>query len=193
MKVPTTKSIAHLDDKVEIAIEQDSHTDPPIVKKVAKVLERTRRMVLVSVFTDRLGKTIQVEVVKVVVNYECERTGLIYLLILCNRLNVLNMESYLIHPVLIRLNGIKVDKYPKVLSKFPNETNYSIFMEDMNLQIPLRLDEVISYLPYRPPAKDELMNNDGCSTLPPNISIWEPCGNDFDIQEDRVPKLSNYM
>ena len=54
----------------ESAIELDIHADSPIVGRNERIIETTRKTVLVSGFTSDLGKPLRVPVVNAVVAYD---------------------------------------------------------------------------------------------------------------------------
>ena len=147
MKIAASKYTDRTDDESSIFLELGSHIDSPVVGRMARISEKTGRTASVSGFTDRIGKPIKVEVVTAALVYDCERTGKSYLLIIKNTLHVPNMDTCLIHPIMIRINQMEVDKNPKFLSQAPNEKNHSIFIDEFDLCILLKLDGVISYVP----------------------------------------------
>ena len=118
-------NIAKEDEVVEGALELDIHADSPVVGKCARVLHRTGRTVLVSGFTDKLGKPDQV--VHAGVIHECIQSGKKFLMILRYALHIPEMDVCLIHPIMMRLIGIKVDECPKFLSPHPSADNHSIY------------------------------------------------------------------
>ena len=91
-----------------------------VVGRCARVLDRTGRFVFVSGFTDKLGKPMRVEVVNACVLYESEASSQVYLIIIRNALYVPEMLECLLHPIMMRLVGVKVDECPKFLSKKPS-------------------------------------------------------------------------
>jgi hypothetical protein len=74
------------------------------------------------------------------------------------------LSTSLLNPNQMRSNGIIEDNKPVHLSH-DNASTHSIFLPELNLQIPLQLDGIISYLPTRIPSADEL---ETC-TYPPHF------------------------
>ena len=62
----------------------------------------------------------EVPVVHAVVAYDCPITDNTTILIINNALYIREMEHNLLPPIMIRLNGLLVDEFPKFL--FPNIT-----------------------------------------------------------------------
>ena len=84
--------------------------------------------------------------------------GVTYILDVNNGFNMVDVLSIsLLNPNQMRANGIMVDDIPIHLSLNASST-HSIFIPDMNLRIPLRLDGVISYLTTRKPSEEEINN-----------------------------------
>ena len=80
-------------------------------------------------FFDKLGKAISVEVDYACVSFECDKSVKTYLMLTRNAFFVLEMKKCLIHSVMMRLVGIKVDEYPKFLAKAPPESSHSIYSQ----------------------------------------------------------------
>ena len=72
------------DSIVDSAIELDSHADSPVVGKVARIIKRHDKSLFVSGFTDKLGKPLRVPIVDASVVYECNRTGMKYVIVIHN-------------------------------------------------------------------------------------------------------------
>ena len=155
--------------------ELDSHADSPVVGRYSKIIEDTGRKATVSGFTTDLGKPMTVPVVNAAVAYDCDITGKVHILVICNALYFKNMEENLIPPFMMRLAGIEVDECPKFLAKSPTEHNHSMFFAEADTRIPFQLEGIISYLPTRVPTARELDENTGSYLLlTPNMPKWDP-------------------
>ena len=110
--VPRSKT-SHFRSKTEL----DSHADSPVVGQASKILEYTGREVLVSGFTEGLGKPLQVPVVTAAVAYENSDTGEVHILVIHIVLYIQDMINNLIPPMMMRLAGLVVDECPKFLRK----------------------------------------------------------------------------
>lgn len=175
---------AKSEENISSAIELDSHADSAVVGRSSSIIERTGHRASVSGFTDSLGKALSVEIVHACVIYDCEKSGKSYLLVIQNALHVPEMKECLFHPIMMRLIGLEVNKCPKFLAKEPSEINHSIYFPKEDLQIPMKLSGVISYIDCRKPSIRELTENDGTLEITPNVDCWDPRSMDLDIQED---------
>ena len=79
----------------------DSHANMVVVGKHCKILDRTGEKVDVSPFTPDYTPLEQVEVVDAALEYECQFTGKVHLLIVRNALHVPSMENNLIPPFIM--------------------------------------------------------------------------------------------
>lgn len=169
-----------------IPLELDSHADSPVVGPGAYILSRTGKKISVNGFTDELGKTLVVEVVDACVCYDCEHSGLTYLLIVRNALYINSMKAHLIPPFVMRLNGLIVDECPKFLSKNPTIENHSIFFPDNDIRIPLKLHGITSYIDTRKPTMHEVDSLPTVLRLSPDTDSWNPHDTAFSEQEDAM-------
>lgn len=143
-------------DPVTMQLELDSHADSPIMGGHAKVLEYTGRTVNVQGFSDNLGKPIKVDIVNVALVYDCSYSGESHILHLRNALYMNLIEVSLIPPFMMRLAGLYVNKCPKFLLENPSITDHIVYSKEHDVRLPLKLEGIISYLPCRTPANDEL-------------------------------------
>ena len=135
----------------------------------------TDRKATVSGFTSDFGKPMTVRVVNAAVAYECNVTGKVQVLVICNVLYFRNMKVNLIPPFMMPLAGIKVHKCPKFLAKEPTERNHSMYFPEADIRILFQLEGIISYLPTRIPTKQELEEQSGSYLLLiPNMPKWNP-------------------
>ena len=91
------------------------------------ILEDTRRTAKVSGFTSELGKPITVPIVTAAVAYDCEYSGMTYIMVIHNALYFKNMDVNLIPPFMMRLAGLEVNECPKFLAPNPTIENHSIY------------------------------------------------------------------
>ena len=73
----------------------------------------------VTLFPDDFGMMTEVPVVHAAVSYDCHITGNSKILIINNALYVRDMEHNILLSIMMRLNGILVDEYPKFLCPNP--------------------------------------------------------------------------
>ena len=68
------------------ATELDSHADSPVVDKYCWVIEDTGCKVTASGFTSDLSSSMTVPLVNAAIAYDCEFTGKVYIMAICNAL-----------------------------------------------------------------------------------------------------------
>ena len=68
-----------------------------------------------------------VPVVTAAVVYDCEYTGKTYILVIYNALYLQNMDTNLVPPIVMRLEGLDVYEFPKFLSSKPTESNNYVY------------------------------------------------------------------
>ena len=108
----------HLSSDVS-RLELDSHADSPVVGRGAHILSYTNKKVSVAGFTSELGTPLTVPVVNAAIAYDCNKTGEVYILVICNALYLRNLETHLIPPFIMRLAGVEIDECPRFLAKGP--------------------------------------------------------------------------
>ena len=101
-------------------IELDSHASYPVVSKNAMILYKTEMTVNVTSFSEYFGMMPEVPVVRAAVLYDCPITGNSTILIINNVLYIRDVEHNLLPPIIMRLNGLMMDEFPKFLC--PNST-----------------------------------------------------------------------
>jgi hypothetical protein len=89
-----------------------------------------------------------------------------------------SLPNSLINPNQMRMNGVEVNDVPKHLS---SKSTHSIYIPEHNLQIPLSMRGVISYIPVGKPTVKEL---ETCRwiTLTSDME-WDPHSEDFESNE----------
>ena len=86
----------------------------------------------ITPFSDDFRMIPEVTFVHVVVAYDCPITGNSTILIINNVLYIREMKHNLLPPIMMRLNGILVDKFPKFLCPNPTIETHSIFFPTEN-------------------------------------------------------------
>ena len=93
----------------------------------------------VTPFSDDFGMMPELPVVHAAVAYDCTITGNSTILIINNALYIREMEHNLLPLIMMRLNGLLVDKCPKLLCPNPTIENHYIFFATGNTRLPLAL------------------------------------------------------
>jgi hypothetical protein len=93
------------------------------------------------------------------------------------------IEHTLLCPNQIRFNGVVVDDVLRHLSQ-DRKSTHSIYFRNENVNLPLKLKGVISYLETPYPTQEEINN---CRWLTAtNDSIWDTYSKSFSEQEEAV-------
>ena len=111
-------------------------------------------MVNVIPFTDGLGTYKDDLIVTTAVAYDSHATSETTILITHYALYIESMAENLSQPIMLRINGIEVNKCPKFLAINPSKTHHPILLQD-DLRIPLSLHGSIIYLPSSRPTNTE--------------------------------------
>jgi len=94
------------------------------------------------------------------------------------------LDNFLLNPNQLRAHGITVDDVPKCLSK--GKSTHSIIIHGENINIPLNLNDIISYFPIRTPTQRELEELN-LITLTSDIE-WNPHSSTFQELEESFSK-----
>ena len=100
----------------------------------------------VTPFSDNFVMMPEVTVFHVAATYDCLITGNSTIPIINNALYTRYMEHNLLPPIMMRLNVILVDEFPKFRCPNPTIENYYIFFPTENTQLPLALHGKNSYI-----------------------------------------------
>ena len=100
----------------------------------------------VTPFSDDFGMMPEVPVFHAAVAYAFPITGNSTILIINNSLYIREMEHNLLPPIMMRLNGLLVEAYPKFLCPPPTIETHSIFFPTENTRLPLALHGTTSYI-----------------------------------------------
>ena len=176
IKISAVSSIHIQDGRLEL----DSHADTCVAGATWKVMEYTGFVCNVYLYSDSYKPLKQVPIVEAVSAYD-HPAGEMFILVLAQALYLGNQqEPSLLCLNQMRLYGIVVDDVPKHLSVNCAST-HSIYIPSMDLQIPLELDGVISYINTQYPNESEVEN---CTHIKLTIStVWEPHSETFTEQE----------
>ena len=96
-------------------------------------------------FDPSIGCMKSVPIVDVAIAYDCSYTHQTYILIGRNVIYIKTLKDNLIASFIMRKAGIIVDKKPKIQCNEPSIDNHSLYIPDLDLTIPLKLNEIFSY------------------------------------------------
>ena len=170
--------------------ELDSHADYPVVGKNAMILYKTEMAVNVTPFSDDFGIMSEVPFVHVSVVYDCPITGNSTILIINNALYIREMENNILPPIMMPLNGLLMDEFPKFVC--PNhtiETHYIFFFTE-NTQLPLALYGTTSYISTRRPNGMSEFNEHTNLVLTSENPVWDPSSSIYAQQESAMTNLN---
>ena len=88
--------------------------------------------------------------------YDCPRMGQAYLQIMRNGLSIPSNENNLIAPYIMREAGLDVNSKPEIHCKDSIVEDHSIYSEEHNLRLPLKLDCIFSYFETTALMHDEM-------------------------------------
>ena len=151
-------------------LEFDSHANMPVVGKGAHV-EYTGKSVEVNAFSPTYKPT-SLPIVDAVLQYDCDHSGVSYLLIIKNALYVPEMLNHLIPPFIMRECGITVSDTPKIHLDDPGISDHSIEFPETKFRIPLSLHGIFSFVPTYKPNESMLKDCEEVYVLTPNR--WDP-------------------
>ena len=163
-------------------LELDSHANMPVVGKGAHV-EYTGKTVDVNAFSPTIEPT-QLPIVDAVIQYDCNHSGVSYLLIIKNALYVPEMTNHLIPPFIMRECGITVSDTPKIHLDDPGVLDHSIQFPQTKLRIPLSLHGIFSFVPTYKPTESMLEDCEEVYVLTP--SRWDPHDSVYSHNEAQI-------
>ena len=171
-------------------LELDSHADTCVAGATWKVMEYTGVVCDVYSYSNSYKPLKQVPVVEAITAYN-HLAGETFILVLVQALYLGDKQE----PSLLCLNQMRshrivVDDVPKHLSVNCAWT-HSIYIPSMDLQIPLELDGVISYINTRYPNELEVENCTHISLT--SSSVWEPHSETFAEQEAIIANSSGVI
>jgi hypothetical protein len=166
--------VAAIHQNEEPRSELDSHADTCCVGDNALVLDYHNRTVSVSPSINSLGTENKVPIVTAAIAYDDPILGQTFILIIHQALYFGDkLVHNLINPFQCRLNEVKINECPRVLTNMPDDTAHSILFEKEQVKIPLRLNGIVSYFHSRRPT---IWEYDECVHLhlTPEEPEWDP-------------------
>ena len=152
----------------------------------AKIPQNTREQVYVSRFTDDLVKPIMLNMVHAVIVYDYEYSGETYVMIIQNSLYMRSMKVKLLPTFMILLAVIKVDECLHFLLNKPSNRNHSICFKDDYIQLILKFDGILSYLPCWMTIQDEIYNPIVMIEFNTTCEVCNPHDTTYQDQEESV-------
>ena len=157
-----------------------------MVGKDARILYKTKMTVNVTPFSDDFGMIHEIPVVHAAVSHDYLITGNTTILVINNALYIREMEHNLLPPIIMRLNGILVDKCPKFLCPKPTIETHSIFFPIEDTRFPLSIHSTTSYISTRRPRGMAEVNEHINLILISEHPDWDPSSPIYVQQEDAM-------
>jgi len=171
------------------ALELDSHADTACVGPECRVLSVTEKFCKVNAYHPGYDAFEEIPVVQAATAYDDPETGITYILIINQALQIPGMAVTLLNPNQLRVNGIIVNDVPIHLCPNPENASHSIDIPNENLSIPLKLQGVISKVEVRLPTINEI---ETCKWVElTSAADWEPNSLDFVEAEQAYINANN--
>eukprot|EP00957_Ditylum_brightwellii_P202049 15328352-Ditylum_brightwellii.AAC.2 len=161
--------------------ELDSHANMVVLGRNSTTLSNTGSTADVHPFSPEYNALEGIKIVDGAVLYTDEYTLRNYILVFENALYIPSMEHNLIPPFIMREAGVQVSDAPKIHLKNPTCEDHSIFLEETELRIPLKLSGILSYISMSKSSDkqlDECLNNDSM-LLMTTEGPWNPHSNQY--------------
>jgi hypothetical protein len=164
---------------VQNKLELDSHADTCCAGANTAVLEYTGEKVNVAPFSGTYKPMADIPIATVGTVWEDPKSGDTRLLVLNETLYFGDkMAETLVCPNQLRANGLIVSEVPV---QFDDKSRHSIYIPKHELDLPLRLEGVISFLNTRKPTKEEIATLDRVELT--SATKWEPYSEEFAERE----------
>jgi len=172
-EVTNKQSLDDIDHLNTCRSELDSHANMIVLGKECFVFESTGKTCNVEPFDKTLGIAQNIPIVDAAIAYDCPFTHETYILIIRNALHINTMSHNLIPPFIMREGGVIVNDIPKMHCDSTCIDDHCISFKDIDLRIPLQLNDVFSYFHSRKPLPNELYDKDKVFIIP-EPSEWNP-------------------
>ena len=138
-----------------------------------------------NAFSSEVQGMSKVPVVDAVVAYDCPLTSESYLLVMQNALHILRTKHGLIPTFNIWEAGLNISEVTKIHCDEPTVEDHSIYDFLTKVEIPLKLDGILSYLPTQALRLDEIQRCDKIEHvfLSPDAKTWYPYYETYALNE----------
>ena len=178
--------VADSEAKIYPRMELHSHANMVLLGKDSYIFDGVQgRTCNVQPFDPSLGTVTKVPIVDGAIAYDCQYTHKAYVLLFRNALHFPTLDHSLIPPFFMREAGITVCEIPKIHHADPTIENHAIYIEALELRIPLQLHGIFSYFHYRLPTNDEILHCDKVF-LTPDSESWNPYSTHYSENEESM-------
>lgn len=189
--IPTTISSIRTeqieqDQLLEGFIELDTHADISCVEANCRIVYVTKNVCQVHPYHPNYDAIEEVPVVQAATAYDDAETGITYMKIINQALQIPDLETTFLNLNQMHMNGIIVDDIPKHLAPNPEIATHSINVPNTDLHITLKLKGIISAIKRRYWSVYKIENCpwvDLTSSKP-----WNPKSGQFEEQEEKFEK-----
>ena len=136
----------------------------------------TGNVISVESFNKEMGSLPDVKICTCAVAYDCPKTGETYLLLFHESLYIPGLQTHLLNPAQLRMQGITVDDVPLTLlpEELRTQEQHSILSWDPPLHITLELQGVMSGFTVREPTWEECNDLDQERVMFVHMTSSEP-------------------
>ena len=161
-------------------LELDTHADTCVAGSNTLKIESTNRKVAVTGFSSEMDILQDIEIATVATAYTRSSDGKTICLVIHEALYFGDrLEHTLLNPNQLRVNGLLVRDIPL---QFPESSSHSIYFPLTGMDLPLKMDGVISYLDTRKPTLEEWNE---CERVELTSDVpWDPYSAHFALEED---------
>jgi hypothetical protein len=115
--------------ELSFRVELDSKADTCCVGKEVMVVNRTDHQVSDTPFINSLEIIKKVPIITVVIAYDDQKSGKVFILIIHQALYFPEMSRCLLCPMQLRLNDVVLNERPKLLNAHPTDQDHAIILE----------------------------------------------------------------
>ena len=142
--------------------ELDSHADTCVLGKHTHILMDHGKVVNIVGYGKSKGTLANIKnIVSGVHAYDNPTSGTTGIILVHQAIHVPTMDCNLICPIQVRMNDVKLDDKPKLLTADPSNESHALSCENNMgtlINITLALEGVTSYFPILKPTKHEIEN-----------------------------------
>ena len=177
------------------ATELDPQANMAVAGANMLIISKSGLVATVIPFLPDIPLMDNVKIGHVAMVYDDPRSGITYLLVMCNALLIPKMNHNLLPPFLIRMAGLFLDKTPKCHAPDPTVTHHSIVVSATGVHIHLDLNGIFSYFLTRQLNVEKMENWESYPVvyLAPDLDQWDPNTTNFSKQEDAMLDADGYI
>ena len=166
--------------------EVDSHANMVLLGKDSYIFDGVQnRTCNVQPFDPSLGISRKIPIIDGAIAYDCPFSMKTYIFIFKNALLIPTLNHNLIPPFILREAGIKVKDVPKIQVDNPRVEDHSLYIDELDLRVPLKLNGIFSFFHTRKPTHKDLISCENMF-LTPELNSWNPYSDHFADNEEAM-------